>query len=101
MAVNGPFRSSKGRGLRPRGQDHHVNWLAPATYRYLIEAAPWVFSLNQRVKRSRKHNFAWRRVGLKASTNIDGITQCGEVQYAPRSHIADESDPSVGSDTEG
>jgi len=40
-------------------------------------------------------------VCLKASTNVDGITQRGEVQYASRSHIADEGDTSVGSDTEG
>jgi hypothetical protein len=40
-------------------------------------------------------------VGLKASTNIDGITQRSEVQYASRSDIADESNTSVGSDTEG
>ncbi len=83
------------------GQNHNVNVLVPATYRYPIGAAPWVLRLNQRVKRSGKHNLAWRRVGLKASTDIDGITQRGEVQYAPRSHIADESDTSVGSDTEG
>ena len=57
--------------------------------------------LNERVKRSCKHNLAWRRVGLKASTNVDGITQRSEVQYAPRSHIADESDASVCSNTEG
>ena len=92
---------SEGRGSTGRGQDDNVNLLVPATYCYPIGAAPWVLRLNQRVQRSRKHNFAWRRVGLKASTNIDGITQRSEVQYAPRSDIADESDTSVGGDTEG
>ncbi len=87
--------------LRGRGQDHNVNLLVPATYGYPIRSAPWVLRLNQRVKRSCKHNLACSRVGLEASTNVDGITQSGEVQHASRSDIADESDTSVGSDTEG
>ena len=34
-------------------------WLVPATYGYPIGAASWVLRLNQRVKRSGKHNLAW------------------------------------------
>ncbi len=98
----GTGRYSKGRGLPGRrGQHHNVNLLVPSTYGYPIRAAPWVLRLNQRVKRSGKHYLARRRVGLKASTNVDSITQRSEVQYAPRSHIADESGTSVSSDTEG
>ena len=57
--------------------------------------------LNQRIERSGKNNLALRRMCLQASTDVDGVAQRGEVQYAPRSHIADEGDTSVGSDTEG
>ena len=52
-------RSTEGRGLRGRGQDHNVDWLVPATYRYPIAAAPRVLRLNERVKRRCKHNLAW------------------------------------------
>ena len=90
-----------GRGLRGGGQDHNVNCLIPAADCDPIGAASGVLRLNQRVKRSCKHDLAGRRVSLKASTNVDGIAERCEIQYGSRSDIADEGDTSVGRDTKG
>jgi hypothetical protein len=94
-------QSGEGRGLGGRGQNHDINRLVPAADSYPMGTAPWVPGLNQRVARSGKHDLAGGRVGLRASTDVDGIAKGGEGQDRARTHIADESDTSVGGDTEG
>jgi hypothetical protein len=55
---------------------------------------------DQRVEGGRNDNLARRGVCLEASTDIDGVAECGEIHHGSRSDIADERNSRVGCDAD-